>query len=257
MSASEATTTMEQVANVITKAATDPVLRNQLLTSAATALQSQGITVPAGVTLQVLENSSTLANLVIPARPANLSGDTAQEATSLATSTAGPKSALDAWAKLVVDSWQDADLKQRLLSDPAAVLAQRGITVPPGLKIQVIEATDANAFVVLPAAQTSSASGPTIGEIASSITGSFANLSKLITAGSYLAGLAFSIGAIMKFKQHKDNPTQIPIGTPIALVFIAAALLFLPSILSVLGSTMFGGSGGTTAGPSGTVFTGS
>ncbi len=28
-----------------------------------------------------------------------------------------------------------------------------------------------------------------------------------------------------------DNPTQIPIGTPIALVFIAAALLFIPSVL--------------------------
>ena len=28
-----------------------------------------------------------------------------------------------------------------------------------------------------------------------------------------------------------DSPTQIPIGTPIALVFIAAALQFLPSII--------------------------
>ncbi|KTD05648.1 type IV secretion protein IcmD [Fluoribacter gormanii] len=94
-----------------------------------------------------------------------------------------------------------------------------------------------------------------IGGMASTITGSFTNLTKLITAGSYLAGLGFSIGAIMKFKQHKDNPTQIPIGTPIALVFIAAALLFLPSILGVTGVTMFGGSGGSTAGPTGTVYT--
>ena len=53
----------------------------------------------------------------------------------------------------------------------------------------------------------------TLGKMASSITGSFTSLTKLITAGSYLAGLGFSIGAIMKFKQHKDNPTQIPIGT--------------------------------------------
>jgi hypothetical protein len=29
-----------------------------------------------------------------------------------------------------------------------------------------------------------------------------------------------------------DNPTQIPIGAPIALTFIAAALLFIPSVLS-------------------------
>ncbi|WP_415582885.1 type IV secretion protein IcmD [Legionella worsleiensis] len=94
----------------------------------------------------------------------------------------------------------------------------------------------------------------TIGSMASTITSSFTNLAKLITAGSYLAGLGFSIGAIMKFKQHKDNPTQIPIGTPIALVFIAAALLFLPSILGVTGQTMFGGSGGVTAGPTGTIF---
>jgi intracellular multiplication protein IcmD len=72
---------------------------------------------------------------------------------------------------------------------------------------------------------------PSLGSIAESITSSYSNITKIITAGSYLAGLAFSIGAIMKFKQHKDNPTQTPIGTPIALVFVAAALLFLPSIL--------------------------
>ena len=96
--------------------------------------------------------------------------------------------------------------------------------------------------------------GKTLGNMASNITNSFTALTKLITAGSYLAGLGFSIGAIMKFKQHKDNPTQIPIGTPIALIFIAAALLFLPSILGVAGATMFG-TGGKTAGPTGSIYT--
>lgn len=91
----------------------------------------------------------------------------------------------------------------------------------------------------------------TIGTMASTITSSFANLAKLITAASYLAGLGFSVGAIMKFKQHKDNPTQIPVGTPIALVFIAAALLFLPSILGVVGATMFGAGGATVGGATG------
>ncbi len=99
-----------------------------------------------------------------------------------------------------------------------------------------------------------SAGSLTLGGMASSITSSFESLTKLITAASYLAGLGFAIGAIMKFKQHKDNPTQIPIGTPIALVFIAAALLFMPSILDVAGATMFGSSGGEVAGPTGTVY---
>jgi intracellular multiplication protein IcmD len=90
------------------------------------------------------------------------------------------------------------------------------------------------------------------GDVASEIYSSFKQIARLITAGSYIAGLAFSIGAIMKFKQHKDNPTQVPIGTPIALLFIAAALLFLPSLLGVAGETVFGG--GTVAGASGVVW---
>jgi hypothetical protein len=43
--------------------------------------------------------------------------------------------------------------------------------------------------------------------------------------------------AIIHFKQHKDNPTQSPISKPISLVFIAAALLFLPTII---GTDRFG-----------------
>ena len=93
-----------------------------------------------------------------------------------------------------------------------------------------------------------------LGSMATSITQTFTSVAKLITAGSYLAGLGFAIGAIMKFKQHKDNPTQIPIGTPIALTFISAALLFLPSILGVTGHTMFGAAGGSVAGPTGTIY---
>ena len=93
----------------------------------------------------------------------------------------------------------------------------------------------------------------TMGSMAASVASSFSSITHLITGGSYLAGLAFSIAAIMKFKQHKDNPTQIPVGTPVALVFIAASFLFLPSILSVAGYTMFG-TAGKTSGPSGSVY---
>lgn len=94
-----------------------------------------------------------------------------------------------------------------------------------------------------------------LGGISAEIYGNFANLSKLITAGSYIAGLGFSIAAIMKFKAHKDNPTQVPVGTPAALVFIAASLLFLPSILGVTGATIFGTlDGGTVATSTGTAW---
>ena len=95
----------------------------------------------------------------------------------------------------------------------------------------------------------------TLGTMATTITSSFKQVAKLITAGAYLGGLAFSVSAIMKFKQHKDNPTQISIGQPISLVFIAAALLFLPTILNITGNTIFGqGASSSIAGPSGKVF---
>lgn len=90
----------------------------------------------------------------------------------------------------------------------------------------------------------------TIGTMASHVTATFDNIGKLITAGSYIAGLGFAVGAILMFKQHKDNPTQITIGKPIGLLLIAASLLFMPTLLKALGSTMFGGA--STSGAKGT-----
>lgn len=77
-----------------------------------------------------------------------------------------------------------------------------------------------------------------IGSVAAQVTSQFANIARFITALSYIAGMAFVVGALVKFKAHKDNPTQIPIGTPIALLFIGAALIFAPTIFKVTGTTL-------------------
>src|SRR5262249_19888888 len=79
-----------------------------------------------------------------------------------------------------------------------------------------------------------------VGGMAAQVTSQFGAIAKLITAGSYVAGMAFIVGAIVKFKAHKDAPTQIPIGTPIALLFIGAALLFIPSLFKAMGVSLFG-----------------
>lgn len=83
-----------------------------------------------------------------------------------------------------------------------------------------------------------------IGGVASSVTGNLANIAKLITAGSYVAGFGFAVGAIVKFKAHKEQPTQIPISQPIALLFVAAALIFIPSVFKSTGMTLFGSTSG-------------
>lgn len=98
------------------------------------------------------------------------------------------------------------------------------------------------------AAAASSISG--IGSVAHQVTTNLAAIAQLITAGSYVAGMGFAVGAIAKFKAHKDNPTQVPISMPIALLFVAAALIFAPTVFKTTGSTLFGSSG-TVAGVSG------
>lgn len=85
-----------------------------------------------------------------------------------------------------------------------------------------------------------SAQSKNLSSIATNLTGTFGALAQLITAISYIAGMGFGLASIMKFKAHKDNPTQIPIGTPVALLFIAAALMFLPTLFGVAGTTIFG-----------------
>lgn len=82
-----------------------------------------------------------------------------------------------------------------------------------------------------------------IGTVAGNVTKNLGAIAQLITAASYVAGMAFAVGAVVKFKAHKDNPTQIPIGTPIALLFVGAALIFIPTVFKVSGATLFGGSG--------------
>jgi intracellular multiplication protein IcmD len=64
--------------------------------------------------------------------------------------------------------------------------------------------------------------------------------------------MAFAVAALAKFKQHKDNPTQPAISTPLALLFIGAALVFIPTIFASAGQTIFGNEAGligTTAPP--------
>ena len=82
-----------------------------------------------------------------------------------------------------------------------------------------------------------------VGSVATSVIGNLGPIARLITAGSYVAGFGFAVAAIVKFKAHKDNPTQIAISMPIALLFVAAALIGIPSVFKTTGSTLFGASG--------------
>jgi intracellular multiplication protein IcmD len=79
-----------------------------------------------------------------------------------------------------------------------------------------------------------------IGDLAKNVQGSLGPIETMIVAVCYIGGIAFAGAAIMKFKQYKDAPQQTTLGQPIALLFIAAALIWLPQIVKTTGVTIFG-----------------
>ena len=54
-----------------------------------------------------------------------------------------------AMGQITAKAWTDADFKKRFLSDPLAVLKEHGLTVPPDIKVKVVEDTDTLAHIVL------------------------------------------------------------------------------------------------------------
>tara|TARA_B110000459_G_C16613317_1_gene497396 strand:+ start:2547 stop:2930 length:384 start_codon:yes stop_codon:yes gene_type:complete len=86
-----------------------------------------------------------------------------------------------------------------------------------------------------------SASGSNdLASLADNVTGQFTAIGQLMIGVAYVAGIGFGISAIFKFKQHKDNPTQIPIGTPFALLSVSVLLVFLPGLYAPAGESVFG-----------------
>lgn len=86
------------------------------------------------------------------------------------------------------------------------------------------------------------ASVNTIGQLGHRIACQLPCFDQFMLAVAYIAGLGFGVAAIFKFKQVKDNPTQIPISTPFALLGVSTLLVFLPGVIEPAGKTMFGDS---------------
>jgi intracellular multiplication protein IcmD len=88
-----------------------------------------------------------------------------------------------------------------------------------------------------------------LGGMADTLTQQFIDVASLMISVAYVAGIGFGITSIFKFKQHKDNPQQVPIGTPFAMMAISVLLIFLPAIYGPAGTSIFGAnatSGSTT-----------
>lgn len=92
------------------------------------------------------------------------------------------------------------------------------------------------------------AEGKSIGDISAQATKSLTDVLRLVTGAAYLAGFGLTIGALFKFKKHKENPQQTELSACIVMLLIGIALIFLPSIISTGGATLGITSAGTISG---------
>ena len=58
----------------------------------------------------------------------------------------------NAMAELFAACWKDEALKARFMSDPKAVLAERGIDVPENIDVNVVENSDNTVHITMPKA---------------------------------------------------------------------------------------------------------
>lgn len=94
------------------------------------------------------------------------------------------------------------------------------------------------------AAQLNCASGSTqslsLGCISTRLTGGAVSLVDLLLGLAFVSGWGFIIAAIFKFKQVRENPTQVPVSTPFAFLLTAMLLIFIPGLMSSGAITIFG-----------------
>jgi hypothetical protein len=57
----------------------------------------------------------------------------------------------NAWGQIIAKAWADEKFKTRLLANPAAVLKEQGLKIPPGCQVKIVEDTDKVVHLTLPA----------------------------------------------------------------------------------------------------------
>lgn len=94
-----------------------------------------------------------------------------------------------------------------------------------------------------------SSGGDTLGSLMDNLRENASSIPNLLAGFSYLAGLAFGFLAIMKTKDHVENPGQTPIWDPIKRTLAAGSFFALPAVVRVVIETVGGeGEGFSTGG---------
>lgn len=68
------------------------------------------------------------------------------------------------------------------------------------------------------------------GAVSDNLLGPISGFSQLLNGVSYTIGVGFLLGGLVQYRQHRENPQQIKISTPIVLALIGLIFVALPFI---------------------------
>jgi len=81
--------------------------------------------------------------------------------------------------------------------------------------------------------------GGDISSMATKVKTEATSVATLMTIAAYVAGVGFALGGVLQFKAHKDNPQNTPLSKPVVMIVVAACLLFLPTVMTIAGGSLF------------------
>lgn len=82
--------------------------------------------------------------------------------------------------------------------------------------------------------------------VTTNLSGQMTGVVNVISAISYILGVALGVKAALKMKESNETKGQVPISNAIVLALVAGVLLALPTFLKTGKETIFGGGATST-----------
>jgi len=85
-----------------------------------------------------------------------------------------------------------------------------------------------------------------LGAVFTNLITVLAPAAQFITGAAYVAGVGFGIAALLGFKNHSEQPQQVPMKQPMIKAVVAVCLVYFGYFLQNSAGTIFGAGAATT-----------
>ncbi|MCD6045061.1 MAG: icmD [Gammaproteobacteria bacterium] len=69
---------------------------------------------------------------------------------------------------------------------------------------------------------------PSLGDVSHAALGPLTGVQKMLIAISMIAGIAFLMGAVMQYMDHRKNPIQVTLSKPIIYFILGVVFIIIP-----------------------------